>query len=150
MKIDVEIAFMRHKGGTKYYQVFQFKPEGARPITLTHYGPLGTDRLHGMRRPVLGGATQVHGGAVFTSKINAKEKRGYVREDGMQTSLPDGFESPWWVQFFGAALTNELEIAMCIDELTARAAPPSVEADNKFVPGASAPIESRPENWGTW
>lgn len=150
MKIDVAITYLRHKGGTKFYQVFQFKPEGGRPITLTHYGPIGTEPSHGMRRPVLGGTTQIHSGAVLMSKISAKEKRGYVREDGMQTTMLDGIESHWWVHHFGAALAHELEVAMFLDEMVAMRGMPSVKEDNEFVPSALAPIESRPESWGSW
>ena len=142
-RIDVQQAWMVHEGGTKFYQVFQFIATGGKAVTLTHWGKYVRENW---LRPVLGGETQIKPGLQLKAKTAAKAKRGYKLEDS-KNSVQKRDDS-WFTTTFGAKLAWELTNEMFGAEPVALE--PSVEPDTEVIPGAAAPIEERPANWGTW
>ena len=143
MIIQAQATFMEHEGGTKFYNVFQFTPSKGRSVTVTHYGP----KRGSTRRPVSGGQTQVKVGRLMNSIVAAKQKRGYSTEDLTVESFQDDDE--WFVQTFGAAQSHDIHVAMFEETIRAEIEP-TTEPDNEIIPGAIAPPETRPENWGSW
>lgn len=88
-KFTLDSQYLRHDGGTKFYQVFRIRAavEGSEPgaaalmrkspVTVTHWGPIRTTAHEKPHRPSLGGQHQVHEGDNYSSVISAKRGRGY-------------------------------------------------------------------------
>jgi hypothetical protein len=139
---------MTHSGGTKFYQIFEFRPlSGGVPVTLVHYGSI-TNRTSTFARPVNGGQTKVSRGAMGESKRLAKEVRGYVTRDTVRVDEPsDAF---WWRETFGADLAHEVDVAMFGESMGAER-DPSDDPDNEVIAETTAPaITERPASWGVW
>ena len=151
--IRVESKWLEHSGGTKFYQVFMLMPEEGKPVTVCHWGKMTIAAGKRNVRPVLGGETQLHEGAVMASKVNNKIKRGYDQADMVSMNVED--DSEWFVQHFGADLAARIEIAMFHDKVAIEhnvmtAAPtPKVAPDTTSI-GKTKPAEPTPEGWGSW
>lgn len=143
--LTIRTTWMRHSGGTKYYQIFEFKPKSGVPITLVHYGPV-TPRVTRFHRPVNGGQVDIHRGALGLAKQRAKEGRGYSEDDSQTSFVNRGHGN--LREIFGAQLAHELDVAM-YGHLAAADTAPSDDPDNEFVPADEAP-EERPAAWGSW
>ena len=151
--IEVEILYMEHEGGTKFYQVFEAKGlaglAGCLPTTLTHWGPLRTVRSTGTPRPVQGGGTQIKDGRNLQESLRVKtrpnpkgvyarvlhEKRAYKLSD------------PWWAQTFGAVLAHEFILNMFPDGVDLD---PRAIADTVVSGEVDTTPTDRPTSWGSW
>jgi len=136
---------MLHSGGTKFYQIFEFRPQSGLPVTLVHFGPR-TALVDTFHRPINGGQTKLHRGALADSKRREKEARGYSEQDSVTTFI--NRMNSTLRETFGAQLAHELDVAM-YGHLAGADDAPKVEPDNEFVPAETEP-ETRPEAWGTW
>jgi hypothetical protein len=149
MKISVRQTWLDHSSGTKFYHVIQLSPEKGEgsAVTITHWGKQSIVRST-FQRPILGGETQITNGAVGTTKISAKQKRGYQQHDTLIKTVDD---SRWMIDQFGAEKAHEIELAMF-----GAKGDPSDAPETKAIPKAKAkakaiePEAPRPEAWGTW
>lgn len=127
MSYKVNITWMVHEGGTKYYQVFQInridkrhanaanKPGIERYLTITHWGARdgSTPNFH---RPVNGGQTQIKAGSGYSAAITKKAKRGYA-VTGKETTFTHSnaiLFKDWVVSAFGAAKAHEIFLELCL------------------------------------
>lgn len=147
MTVVIDRVWMVHEGGTKYYQIFEFKSQSDLPITVIHFGRLAGMRTH---RPINGGQVQLKSGRKMLALVEAKRKRGYkvVSDESIAHECIERHD-PWWVHNFGAAKAHEIQVAMFGASMIADDEPIE-EPDNEIMPGAVELPESRPENWGTW
>jgi hypothetical protein len=132
--------WMIHEGGSKYYQVFQFRPEDGRDVTVTHWGSAGSQTEFG--RPVNGGQTQIKKGALGITSVNKKKARGYyLANSDMSSKFSD---SPWFVEHFGASDAFAIKQAMFHDYENSA---PTPVPETK---GIKAAPEVSPDGWGSW
>lgn len=147
--IEVITDWMEHSGGTKFYQVFEFRPkDGGTPITLIHYGAR-KESTSVFSRPVLGGRTQVKRGPLRRTQLRLKEKGGY--QIASTRSLKAEKDDPYWVHNFGATLAHCLMTEMYPHGNVETDEPcPSDEVDNSVMGKAVVAPDVRPAGWGSW
>lgn len=148
--IKITTAWMVHSGGSKFYQIFEFKPvnlNGVKPVTMTHWGSIDKLRATEFFRPVNGGEVQVKPGLNLNSRENEKKKRGYeTKSTRFSEALVD---SAWWVERFGAANAHQLQVAMGVNTAAVH---PSDDVDTSYM-GKTSPTpepDVRPDSWGSW
>lgn len=160
-KLSIDITYMEHSGGTKFYQVFEFRGND-RIATVCHWGKIvGKGDFP---RPVNGGQTQVFSRPERRQKIEEKRKRGYNIQDEKCIIYPcdltigeDGtFVKPrdWMVDHFGTMTAHEIFTALMLDKPspTAEGMPKLARETTVLSPKVAIPpvIETRPAAWGSW
>lgn len=156
LTINIDVTYMKHSGGTKFYQVFELRANG-RVATVCHWGKIvGRGSFP---KPVNGGQTQVFTRPEMRQKIEEKRKRGYTVHDENTIAYDCGLEinhegtfrrldSDWMVEHFGMMLAHEVYATLMLPKTTAEPAPKDAP-DTSFM-GAKPVIEKRPEAWGSW
>lgn len=146
-QISVKTIWMEHKGGTKFYQIFEIRPigiDGAKSVTVTHWGSISKLGASEFFRPVMGGETQIKPGFELVSKESEKKKRGYSTENTRFANYEPN--NAWFVEHFGATLAHQLQVAMNIAN-----AGPSDDVDTSYMGATKAPKPTeRPAGWGVW
>lgn len=144
--IEVFTTWIEHEGGTKFYQVFEFRNNeiGGKNVTMTHWGSIAKLHADKFNRPVLGGETQIKHGRLASTTVASKRKRGYTIHD---TRVAHGIA--WWTEHFGAALTHDLMVAMGLQD---GAEDYPIADPDTISKGEVPPAEPdvRPSAWGTW
>lgn len=81
----IKRTWMAHKGGTKFYQVIQFRRQHAggsdRHVAVHHWGPARSATEGPYTRPIVGGQVKVIPGDDGTAKIKEKKAGGYAPAD---------------------------------------------------------------------
>lgn len=85
----IKRTWMAHKGGTKFYQVIQFRRQHAsgsdRHVAVHHWGPARSAAEGPYTRPIVGGRVEVILGDDGTAKIKEKKAGGYIPDDGPES-----------------------------------------------------------------
>jgi len=145
---SVSQTWMEHKGGSKFYQVFEFRPKTGNAMTVVHFGKV-THTIVTFSRPIIGGQVVTHKGALGRAKVEAKLGRGYEVVDTL-TTLSSVKGSSFLVETFGASIGHDLGVAMFGHSMGSET-PPTDHPDNEVIAEQTTPaIQDRPAHWGRW
>lgn len=158
MNIHMKRTFLKHEGGTKFYQAFLISCHDEDgnlngSCSITHYGPMHSIK-GGDVRPIAGGNSLIFGGsAKYTEQVNQKLKRGYSENDEENfifTSVADAKFT--FTRWFGATRRDQimLHLGLTVDgeEVAAKSDPSAAVEDTPIE--TKDPFAGRPAAWGSW